>query len=121
MTYLENPKNWFCAACGKEVEKITTVCSSFGGYSFGLCDKCVTEMREPYNLMVADIAMVTVGDFPNGVNEVFQKEVMRQLELHGKTVEEFNKDIKEMLEIFDESQIPSGEEDKYDDFEVDWF
>lgn len=109
-----------CAACGKEVPKTITVSSVFGGYSIGLCEKCIAEMREPYGYMVTDIAWTTTG-WPDGVNETFQKEVRRQLKLHNKTEEEFKKDLEETLRAFEESQIPDGSDDKYDDFEGDWF
>lgn len=110
-----------CAACGKEVENTTTVCSAFGAFSFGVCDECLIECREPYGMMLCEIAWTVEGEFPKGINEIYQKEVLRQLKLHGKTVEQFNEDIKETHAEWEQSQIPDGSDDKYDDFEGDFF
>lgn len=124
MKYLKDPKNYFCATCGEEVPKVTSVCSAFASYTVGICDECIVEMKEPYGLMVDAIAMVT-RDYPNGVNEIYQREVARQLKLHKKNEEEFKEDVKNAAEefdfIYDATQLASYGEDKFDDFWEDNF
>ena len=82
-----------CEACGAENVKGAVACSLFGAYSGAWCENCLKEGRDRYDLMVSYIA--DAGRWPEDINESFQAEVRRQLNLHNKTEEEFTKDVED--------------------------
>ena len=83
-----------CDACGKETDQMYAVCSMFGAFTISVCEECLNAGRDSYGLMVSDIACC--GRFPDDINEIYQEEVRRQLKLHGKTEEQFIKDVDDM-------------------------
>lgn len=89
-----------CNACGKETDQLYAVCSMFGAFTIGVCEECLNSGRDSYSLMVSDIACC--GRFPDDINEAYREEVRQQLKLHGKTEEQFIRDIDAMnKDIFD--------------------
>lgn len=80
-----------CDACGKEVKETHTVASMFGAFSIGVCDECLENNRDSYGLMVSYIGCA--GKYPEDINEIYREEVEYQLMLHGKTEEQFIKDV----------------------------
>lgn len=80
-----------CEACGKETNQIYAVASAFGAFTIGVCDECVNSGRDSYSLMVSYIGCA--GRFPDDINEAYREEVRCQLKLHGKTEEQFIKDV----------------------------
>ena len=83
-----------CATCGTDT-KCMSVCGTFGAMSYACCMRCIGEGREPYANIVDYIA--AAGHWPKDINEAFQTEVRRQLKLHGKTEEEFKKDVEKSI------------------------
>lgn len=83
-----------CAGC-KEAEGITVVCSMFGAASFALCDKCLREGREDYRNMVNYIS--GAGHWPQDINDIYQAEVRRQLNLHGVPEEVFKLEVERAI------------------------
>lgn len=80
-----------CDICGKKVDEVFTVASMFGGFSVGCCPDCLASCKERYGDIVSYIACA--GRFPEDINEVYQKEVRRQLILHGISEEQFIADV----------------------------
>ena len=84
---------WFggeCDVCG--LKGTVAVCSSlFGATSYAYCQKCFETSKEPYNAIVAYIS--SAGHWPEDINEHYQREVRRQLRLHGKPEEIFKFDV----------------------------
>lgn len=114
-----------CHCCGAKFRnsenKLTTVCSAFGGYSVALCGDCLSEQKEPYGHMVASICIAGGINFPEGINDFYVKEVRRQLKLHNKTEEEFVEDVRQCdFEMSEALSFPSYS-DKFDDEEGDFF
>ena len=99
LTY-ETPKkfNSTCDVCGKETEDVVVCCSSFGPFSIAVCKECLELGKERYSDMVSSIACA--GHFPKDINEVYQKEVRRQLTLHGISEEQFIADVNKTIEDF---------------------
>lgn len=83
-----------CDVCGKETETFV-VCSSCGGISFAYCAECLRAYREPYNALVG---MGLTSDFMNQTYK--QKVLIPSLKFHGKTIEEFNADVKKADEEY---------------------
>ena len=80
-----------CDACGATNVLGYVACSAFGAQSFAYCEACLAVDKEPYRAIVNDISCA--GRWPEDINPIYQKEVRRQLKLHGKTEEEFAKDV----------------------------
>jgi hypothetical protein len=93
-----------CKACGAEKVKGLVACSLFGAFTGAWCEECLRIGRDSYDLMVDYIA--SAGRWPDGINEVYQCEVRRQLRLHDKTEEEFKKDIDKIIEFL-RSDMPT--------------
>ena len=83
-----------CDVCGKE-SKIFVACSAYGPISFAYCEDCASNGREPYSAIVAYIACA--GHFPEDINEAYQKDVRRQLVLHGVSEEQFIQDVEDCI------------------------
>ena len=80
-----------CDCCKKRVSNIHAVSSIFGAFTIGMCDECILSGRDSYELMVSYISCA--GRFPDDINEAYREEVRCQLKLHGKTEEQFIKDV----------------------------
>lgn len=89
-----------CDACGAQNVKGLVACSIFGSYSGTWCEECLRSGRDSYEQMVSYIA--DVGHWPEGINDTYKSEVRRQLKLHGKTEEEFTKDVENVIKLFNE-------------------
>ena len=63
--------------------------------SFAYCEDCLLSGREPYWAIVSYIACA--GRFPEDINEEYQKDVRRQLMLHGISEEQFIQDVEEEI------------------------
>lgn len=87
-----------CYVCGKETEDVVVCSSSFGPFSITFCKDCLAQGKEPYSVIVGYIAMA--GRFPEDINEEYQKEVRRQLTLHGISEEQFIADVNKIIEDF---------------------
>lgn len=79
-----------CDVCGKEAETIVC-CSSCGAISFAYCPECLNAGREPYDALVG---MGLTSDILN--NTYKQKILLPSLNFFGKTLAEFNEDVKKM-------------------------
>ena len=89
--------NNICNVCGK-VAECSTVVSSFGAFSYSVCEECLTAGKEAYESLVSWIAWV--GHFPQDINPGCQALVREQLRLHNKTEEEFIVDVdKRIIDI----------------------
>ena len=103
-----------CDCCKKWVSNTYAVSSAFGAFTIGICDECLNSGRDSYGLMVSYIACA--GRFPDDINEAYQEEVRYQLKLHGKTEEQFikdvddcNKDFMEAMESYAEGNCDKSE------------
>ena len=83
-----------CDVCGKEGE-VFVASSAYGAISFAYCDDCLRNGREPYWAIVLYIACA--GRFPDDISEEYQKDVRRQLELHGVSEEQFIQDVEKEI------------------------
>ena len=86
-----------CCVCNSE-ENVHVVSSMFGPMSDAYCMECVNKGKDKYEYMVAYYSLggTKMSDF----NEHFQKIAIIQCELHNKTIEEFEKDLKKSEEDF---------------------
>lgn len=84
-----------CDACGKETTQMYVISSAFGAFTIGICDECLTSGRDSYGLMVSYIGCA--GRFPDDINEAYREAVRCQLKLHGKTEEQFIKDVDDYI------------------------
>ena len=82
-----------CDVCGAENTIGLVASSAFGATSYAYCACCLAEDKEPYRAIVDYISCA--GRWPQDINEMYQREVRRQLKLHNKTEEEFAKDVEE--------------------------
>ena len=80
-----------CDCCKKWVLDTHAVSSVFGAFTLSVCDDCALSGRDSYSLMVSYIGCA--GRFPDDINEAYREEVSFQLKLHGKTEEQFIKDV----------------------------
>lgn len=79
-----------CDVCGKTTKTIV-VCSSCGGISFAYCDDCFNKGLEPYD------ALVGMGLYSDEVSKSYkQKILLPSLKFYGKTLEEFDADVKKL-------------------------
>lgn len=83
-----------CDVCGKESE-VFVASSAYGAISFAYCEDCLQSGREPYWAVVSYISCA--GHFPDDINEEYQKDVRRQLMLHGISEEQFIQDVEEEI------------------------
>lgn len=80
-----------CDCCKRWVSNTHAVSSVFGAFTLSVCDECALSGRDSYGLMVSYIGCA--GRFPDDINEAYREEVRCQLKLHGKTEEQFIKDV----------------------------
>ena len=79
-----------CDVCGKEAETVVC-CSSCGAISFAYCQECLNTGREPYN------ALVGMGLPSDCINKTYKQQILLpSLRFFGKTIEEFDTDVKKM-------------------------
>ena len=80
-----------CDVCRAKNVKGLVACSAFGAQSFAYCEECLAKDREPYQAIVDYIS--SAGHWPQDINELYQREVRRQLRLHDKPEEIFKFDV----------------------------
>lgn len=78
---MEYQKLDHCESCKAKNVLGMVVCSVFGATSFACCEACLAVDREPYRRMVNYIS--SAGRWPDDINPLYQREVRRQLKLHG--------------------------------------
>lgn len=100
-----------CDVCNNYPTKYTA-CSIFGAFTISLCEACYSSQKEPYSLMVSSIGCS--GRFPDDINDVYIAEVRRQLKLHGKTEEQFIKDVDDYNRDLMEAMKSVLESKRYD-------
>lgn len=100
-----------CDCCKKWTYNIHAVSSIFGAFTLSVCDDCILSGRDSYSLMVSYIGCA--GRFPDDINEAYQEEVRYQLKLHGKTEEQFIKDVDDYNKDIMEAMISVLESKKY--------
>lgn len=101
-----------CDSCKKWTYNIHAVSSGFGAFTIGVCDECILSGRDSYGLMVSYIGCA--GRFPDDINEPYREEVRYQLKLHGKTEEQFIKDVDDYSKDLMEAMKSVLESEKYD-------
>jgi hypothetical protein len=84
-----------CEVCGKMNTDFVTCASKFGPISFCYCSDCFHAGKEPYDIIVANIACA--GHFPDDINYFHQNEVRKQLKLHNVSEEQFIKDVDDFI------------------------
>ena len=84
-----------CEACGATNVFGFVVCSAFGAYSFACCEVCLEADKEPYRNMVNYISCA--GRWPEDINLMYQREVRRQLKLHGIPEEVFKFEVNKAI------------------------
>ena len=77
-----------CDVCGKTTLCVS-VCGAYGPVSYSICQNCLIQGKEPYNLIVDYISLA--GRYPQDINETYREAVKEQLILHEKTEEEFSR------------------------------
>jgi hypothetical protein len=83
-----------CDVCGKEAETFV-VCSSCGAISFAYCSECLRDGLEPYD------ALVGMGLYSDEIVEIFKQQILLpSLKFHGKTLAEFDADVKRLDEEY---------------------
>lgn len=79
-----------CDVCGKETETFVC-CSACGAISFAYCQVCLEANREPYD------ALVGMGLTSDILNNTYKQQILLpSLRFFGKTIEEFDADVKKM-------------------------
>lgn len=82
-----------CGVCGKET--MVAVCAStMGPVSLAYCRDCLESGAEPYNFMVAYVALA--GEWPGDIRPEARARVRGLLAFHNKTEAEFAEDIAAM-------------------------
>ena len=79
-----------CEVCGKETDVVARM-SSIGPMIFSCCKACLAADAEPYERMGSYIACA--GEWPKDIGAAYQVQVRRLLGIHGKTEEEFSRDV----------------------------
>ena len=79
-----------CEVCGKQVDEAIVVASALLDQSFGYCKECYDLGVEPYQYWVTLVASVGAVE---DLRDDYQKWLMHDLQLLGKSLEEFNKDV----------------------------
>jgi hypothetical protein len=82
-----------CCVCGnKKQDELHVVCSTYGAMSECFCAECIKSNKENYSSMLCyySCAGTKMSDF----NETYANHALEQLKMHGKTVEEFESDLR---------------------------
>lgn len=90
-----------CDVCGKERETFVAA-STYGPESFAYCEECLKNGKEPYDAIVTYISCA--GHFPDDINETYQKDVRRQLKLHGISEDQFIEDVEKAINFYQETK-----------------
>ena len=69
-----------CDVCGAENTIGLVASTVFGATSYAYCACCLAEDKEPYRAIVDYIS--AAGRWPDDINQMYQREVRRQLKLH---------------------------------------
>jgi hypothetical protein len=80
-----------CDVCGAENTIGLVASSAFGATSYAYCACCLAEDKEPYRAIVDYIS--AAGRWPDAINQMYQREVRRQLKLHNIPEEVFKFDV----------------------------
>ena len=103
-----------CDVCGKET-KVYTSCSACGAISYAYCADCLRMSIEPYD------ALVGMGLFVDEIAKDFKKDILLpSLKFHGKTIEEFNDDVKQFWDSYFDF-LQHQDECVESECEADWF
>ena len=104
-----------CDVCGKDTDVV--VCSSaFGATCYAYCRDCFNNYLEPYGAMVVYISCA--GNFPDDINEEYQRLCRHILKGLGISEEKFIEDVKRAQE--DYAELNAYLEGKYYDEEDDF-
>lgn len=96
---MNNDDELKCDCCGKPA--VGVYASTMGAISFAYCKDCLNKGIEPY---WAIVSYVSCGcNSYEEMNNIYKKIVKTNLDYYGKTIEEFNKDIKKCNEDMYES------------------
>ena len=88
-----------CCVCGSQ-EKVHVCSSAFAPMSNAYCENCLREGKEDYNVLVAYYSCA--GENMDDFNEGYRNEAIRQLQMHGKTIEQFESDLRQSNERMNE-------------------
>jgi hypothetical protein len=90
-----------CECCGKMTEeKDLNICSSgLGACSFAYCNECLVGGYEPYGAIIGLLSCIGIEGYL-GDNEDRKAWLLKNLELHGKTMEELKADVKKQDDAF---------------------
>lgn len=84
-----------CDVCGAENTIGLVASSAFGATSYVYCACCVAKDKEPYRAIVDYISCA--GHWPQDINQMYQREVRRQLKLHNIPEEVFKFDVERAI------------------------
>lgn len=99
ISFTERARKGTCDVCGRETD-IVVAASSCGPVSLGYCKNCLERGLEPYGFLVNYIAMA--GDWPDDINETYQRIARKNLAFYGKSEGEFAADVKRARESFND-------------------
>lgn len=100
MSFDESARPGECDVCGEATDVI--VCgSTMGAVSFAYCKKCYEYGAEPYWAMVSYISCA--GQFPDDINETYQKIVRGNLTYLGRSEKQFIYDVAHADDDYDGS------------------
>lgn len=102
-----------CDVCGHK-DNVVVCASVFGGISHAYCKHCLKNYLEPYDTMVAYISCA--GEFPDDINEDYQKlcrHILKELDIPE---EKFIVDVKKANDDFIEWANSFEFDDKEEDF-----
>jgi hypothetical protein len=109
-----------CECCGKVTKnEDLNVCSSgLGACSFAYCNSCLHGGYEPYGAILGLLSCISIEGYL-GDNEDRKAWLSKNLELHGKTMEDLIADVKRQNDEFDEwcRQMEDWEEPDFDERE----
>jgi hypothetical protein len=88
-----------CDCCGKPAIEVAG--STMGAVSFAYCKECIKNGIEPYWAIISYIfcGCKTFDD----MNDTYKEIVRKNLDFYGKTIEEFNQDLKKENEMMMEA------------------
>lgn len=101
-----------CEVCEKN-ESIGVASSWLGAFSSAYCRSCIEVGAEPYWAIIATGSQGRLGSFADFI-PAFQDTVMATLEVTGRTIEDYWRDIEKAIEeeaLYWESQVEYTEEE----------
>ena len=87
-----------CSVCGKEGE-VFVCCSACGAMSLAYCGECLTSGAEPWDDLVAYIALA--GHYPDKINKGYREIVRHTCRRLGRTEKEFAAAVDAEIERMD--------------------